>query len=189
MSTYKYIAQFMQRSPVSCAAVYVLIMFALVVTGGVLIADLQNQRTKLASATDLLKRLQRRSLPADFAADSGARTGVTTGSAFLAGQTVTVAGANLLERVSKAIATAGGRVVSSQVDLQSTRANPGLASVIINCEIDQLSLQKLLFDLEAGLPFLFIDQLEIQAPDLSSGSQTSAMHVILTASAQWLGKQ
>jgi general secretion pathway protein N len=88
---------------------------------------------------------------------------VPSGSPVLEGATVTVAGAALLRRVSEAVTRVDGNVLSSQVDLQGAQAKSGLIAVIISCEVDQPALQRLLYDLEAGMPFLFIDQLSAQA--------------------------
>ena len=42
--------------------------------------------------------------------------------------------------------------------------------MIASCEIEQPQLQQLLYDLEAGMPFLFVDQLVVQTPLTASGS-------------------
>jgi general secretion pathway protein M len=55
----------------------------------------------------------------------------------------------------------------------------------MSCEIEQGSLQQLLYDLEAVMPFLFIDQLVVQAPVI--GVEQSRMRVLLSVSGQWLG--
>ena len=48
-----------------------------------------------------------------------------TGSPFLEGQTLTVAGAALLQRVADAVTKVGGNVLSSQVDVQGVQAKDG----------------------------------------------------------------
>jgi len=48
-------------------------------------------------------------------------------------------------------------------------------------------LQKLLYDLEAGQPFLFVDQLSVQAPASSSFSGEGKLRVLLSVSGQWQG--
>ena len=53
---------------------------------------------------------------------------------------------------------------SSQVDLQGPQSKDGFVTLLISCEMEQPNLQKLLYDLEAGMPFLFIDQLVVQGP-------------------------
>ena len=66
--------------------------------------------------------------------------------------------------VADAIAHVKGNVLSSQVDLQGSHSKNGFIDVIVSCEVEQQALQRLLYDLEAGMPFLFIDQFVAQAP-------------------------
>ena len=101
-------------------------------------------------------------------ATAGAAAQVPTGSPFLEGQTLTVAGAALLQRVADAVTKVGGNVLSSQVDVQGVQAKDGFVSVLASCEIDHAALQRLLYDLEAGMPFLFIEQFVAQSPQTAS---------------------
>ena len=98
------------------------------------------------------------------------------GSPFLDGPTVTIAGADLQQRVASAVASVGGNVLSSQIDLQGSQANEGYVILSASCEITQDALQPLLYDLEAGMPFLFVEQLVVQAPQSAkdTGRQTNA---------------
>jgi general secretion pathway protein M len=48
-------------------------------------------------------------------------------------------------------------------------------------------LQQLLYDLEAGMPFLFIDQLVAQAPETGTGALRGKMRVSILVSGQWQG--
>ena len=107
--------------------------------------------------------------------------------ATLEGATVTIAGATLLQRVSGAVTKFGGNVLSTQLDLQGTQSRTGFLSMIASCEIDQPELQKLLYDLEAGMPFLFIDQLVVQPPLTMSGTGGGRLRLLLTVSGQWRG--
>jgi general secretion pathway protein M len=77
--------------------------------------------------------------------------------------------------------------LSTQLDLQGSNSKAGFLSMIASCEIDQSEVQKLLYDLEAGMPFLFIDQLVIQTPVVSSGSGTARLRLLLGVSGQWPG--
>ena len=110
-----------------------------------------------------------------------------SGSAYLEGATVTVAGATLLQRVSEAVAKFGGNVLSTQLDLQGAPSKTGFLSMIASCEIEQPQLQQLLYDLEAGMPFLFIDQLVVQTPTAASGPGSGKLRILLTVSGQWRG--
>jgi general secretion pathway protein M len=110
------------------------------------------------------------------------------GSPFLDGRTVTVAGAALQQRVVAAVRDAGGNVLSSQVDLQGSQSKPGYISLSANCEVGQGALQQLLYDLESGMPFLFIDQLVVQLPQgggIGVATETARMRVQIDVSGQW----
>jgi general secretion pathway protein M len=172
-------------SPVAAAAAYaglVVILLYMVVSS---IADVLGQRAEVASSATMLEQLEGRR-PAAARGSAGNAT-MPSGSAFLEGATVTIAGATLLQRVAASVTKFGGNVLSSQVELQGTQSKSGFLSMITSCEIDQPALQPLLYELEAGMPFLFIDQLVVQPPNASSGSQNGRLRVLLAVSGQWRG--
>ena len=61
----------------------------------------------------------------------------------MAGQTVTIASAALLQRVTDAISRAGGNVVSSEVAPQDSHSADGFVRIIATCEIEQKALQRI----------------------------------------------
>jgi len=147
-------------------------------------SDLLNLRYHLNAASEILTRLQGHKFGSGGAANADSAHG---GSPLLGGKTVTVAGADLLRHVSEAVSKFGGNILSSQVDLQGTLAQNGFIGVILNLEVDQPALQRLLYDLEAGMPFLFVDQLVVQAPVASMAPGQRRMRVTLAISGQWEG--
>ena len=159
----------------------VLVVVLLVIAASSLI-DLFNQRASVAAAAAMLEQLEGRKL---LSADKRpGESGAPSGSAFLEGATVTVAGAALLQRVAAAVTKAGGNVLSSQLDVQGgPNAKAGFVSMVANCELEQSALQSLLYDLEAGMPFLFVDQLDIQVPTAGEGK----LRFLLGVSGQWQG--
>jgi general secretion pathway protein M len=80
-------------------------------------------------------------------------------------------------------------VLSSQVDVQGTQSKEGYVSLVASCQVDHAALQQLLYDLEAGMPFLFIDQLVAQAPLPTTEPGTGRMRVTLAVSGQWEGRK
>jgi len=147
-----------------------------IVLSGKAIVD---QQASVNNLTDLLSRLQGRGP----AASRGSP--VDTGSFFLEGGTVTIAGAALLQRVVGTVTRHGGNVLSSQLDMQSAAARDGLLTVVLSCELDQPSLQKVVYDIEVGTPFLFIEQLDVQAGSLSSEAPDRRLRVLISVSGQW----
>jgi len=173
------------NQPLAGAACFAAIMALLLFTIISSLSDVLSRRAEVTASAAMLEQFEGRR-PATTRGGAGS-VGAPSGSPFLEGATVTVAGAALLQRVTAAVAKLGGSVLSSQVDLQGTEAKAGFLSVIASCEIDQPGLQQLLYDVEAGMPFLFIDQLVVQAPSSIGSSTEGKLRVLLTVSGQWKG--
>ena len=187
MTTADLIKQHLTRTPLIAVTIYIALMTALAVAIWGAIADMLEHRSAVAAARDTLAQMERRKPASGNASDSG--TIVPPGSAFLEGPTVTVAGAALLQRVAAAVTKAGGTIQSSQVELQGPQSKPGFIGVIASCELDQPDLQQLLHDLEAGMPFLFVEQLAVQAPMAASGTREGRLRVQLAVYGQWQGEK
>jgi general secretion pathway protein M len=172
-------------SPIAAATAYaglVVVFLFLVVSS---IADVLGQRADVASSSAMLEQLEGRR-PSTARGSSG-DAAMPSGSAFLEGATVTIAGATLLQRVAGTVTKYGGNVLSSQVELQGTQSKTGFLSMIASCEIGQPELQQMLYEIEAGMPFLFVDQLVVQTPNVSSDSGTGRLRILLAVSGQWRG--
>ena len=163
---------------------YLGLVAALIAIALIAAADLLDRR-----AAALLERIEgRKAAKAGPDAQAG---GAPAGSPFVEGQTVTIAGAALLQRVAAAVAAVGGSVLSSQVELQGSLASDGFISLIASCEVEQPALQRLLYDIEAGMPFLFVDQLDVQVPQttVTGDSGTGRIRVVLGVSGRWQGNK
>jgi len=75
--------------------------------------------------------------------------------------------------------------MTSEIEAQGSHSKDNYLRAIATCEIEQPALQKLLYDIEAGMPFLFVDQLVAQAP--MSPSEGKRMRVLLGVSGLWPG--
>jgi len=107
------------------------------------------------------------------------------GSPFLEGQTLTTAGAALLQRITSIIINAGGTLVSSEIVQRGPPSRDGYVTALVTCELEQESLQKVLYEIEAGVPYLFIDQLQVQT--LLEAGQGGRLRVLLGATGFWTG--
>ena len=172
-------------TPIFAAASYICVMILLLFVTISSFADLMSQRKQVAGLRTMLEQFEGRKKPAAGHGQSG--IAAHAGSPFLEGATVTVAGAALLQRVTAAATRLGGNVLSSQVELQGTQAKTGFLTIIASCDIEQSGLQQLLYDLEAGQPFLFVDQLSVQAPASFASSGEGKLRVLLSVSGQWEG--
>jgi general secretion pathway protein M len=167
---------------VAALAGYVtLIVIGLVLTWTA-VSSVVDARASLSAAQTMLAELEGRSRLRPHES-GGPLRGAPAGSPFLGGSTLNVAAAALLQRVGAVVHKVGGNVVSSQVDLDSARSKNGWIGLTVSCNVQQASLQPLLYDLEAGMPFLFIDQLVVQAP--TPGVNSNQMRVLLGVSGQW----
>jgi general secretion pathway protein M len=115
------------------AAIYVGVVAILLFVIATSIVDVVGQRGEVAEASAMLEQLEGRR-PAALGGGAGDVT-MPTGSAYLEGATVTVAGAALLQRVAGAVAKFGGNVLSTQLDLQGSQTRAGFLSMIAsqNC--------------------------------------------------------
>lgn len=178
------VARALASSPLIAVTLYVAIAGALLLTTGLSIAEILAHRQALAQTSDLLDQFRGRKGGAKNTATAMAEH---PGTPFLEGPTVTVAGANLLQRVAAAVGDVGGQVQSSQVDVSGAQTKDGFVGLVVSCELEQTALQKLLYDLEAGMPFLFVDQLDVQVPQTTALNDAGSgrVRVILGVSGQW----
>jgi len=180
------VARALTHSPLVAVVLYLAVAGGLLVTSGLAVASILDHQRALAQTSDLLDQLQGRK--ARGAASASAER---PGTPFLEGPTVTVAGAALLQRVASAVGSVGGTIQSSQVDVLGTQAKDGFVGLVISGEMEQPALQKLLYDLEVGMPFLFVDQLDVQVPQTTATNEAGAgrIRVVLGVSGQWQGNK
>jgi len=172
-------------TPAFATGSYLFVVILLLVVIGSSFSDFLSQRSEVAGLRTINEQFQDRK--PHIGGGQGAGIAAPAGSPFLEGATVTVAAAALLQRVTAAVTKFGGNVLSSQVDLQGSQAKAGFLTIIASCDIDQPSLQKLLYDLEAGQPFLFLEQLSVQAPASFTSAGEGRLRVLLSVSGQWQG--
>jgi len=176
-------AKLRQSAAVTCYLAAIAILLVLTVTA---ITGIFDQRAAVAAGADLLAQLEGRRLPSSKLGETPPAA-IPAGSPFLEGQTLTVAGAALLQRVAEAVTKVGGSVLSSQVDVQGVQAKDGYVSVLASCEVDETAMQRLLYDLEAGMPYLFIEQFVAQAPQSAQGQPSTRMRLLLGVAGRWEG--
>jgi general secretion pathway protein M len=183
MSTTNPSGGYFARYKLAAAILYAALVIAFLATTAVAVMDLADRQQAVAAAADTLNQLESRAPPTQTA---GAEAPMP-GSAFLEDATVTVAGATLLQRLAGAVTRAGGIIVSSQVDLQGPLSKDRFISATASCELQQPALQQLLYDLESGMPFVYVDQLQVEGPAALAGDLRGPLRVTISVSAQWQG--
>jgi general secretion pathway protein M len=148
------------------------------------LGSLADRYAAYSSSVDLLARMESRRA-ATAPGDDGGPV-VMESAPFLEAATLTIAGADLQKRVTALVHEAGGNVLSSQVDLQQPEGSTDHVGLTISAEIDQAEVQKLLYEIEAGMPFLFIDRLQLQPVQQQGGTASGPrLRIQATISGQW----
>ena len=179
---------FLNRFPAGAAILYVAVVAALGISAWTTVVEIQARQDEVAETAATLSQLEGRSPQPTRGGRTRSAEPIMAGSPLLEGTTMTVGGANLLQRVASAITKIGGTIQYTQVDLEGPQAKDGFVGVTVNCEVAQPSLQQLLYDLEAGMPFLFIDQLVAQAPATQVPGATAPegkLRILISVSGQW----
>lgn len=118
--------------------------------------SVRTQSVLLRSLQDRLSEFEPEPGAGDAAAD--------TESAFLPGETPAIAGAALQRIVADAVENVGGRVVESEVVRGETaEAEPGRIDLRVSFDAEIVSLQRLLFEIETGVPILIVRSLTVQS--------------------------
>jgi general secretion pathway protein M len=186
----KRIEAYLARVPFGALVTYLVVTLAFVTITALQVADIAERWSAVAASADILSRLEGRT-PARSRSRDQTDISVVSGSPFVEGATVTVAGAALLQRLAGAVTRVRASILSSQVDLQGPLSKQGFVAATISCELEQPALQQLLYDLEAGMPFLLVDQLVVQAPATAAsapnGNGPGKLRVLISVSGQWQG--
>lgn len=85
-----------------------------------------------------------------------------TGAGYLAGDSETLVAAALQERLKAAVTQTGGRLNSTQVIATSSQAKTHRVAVRGQMQMSLAALQRVLYALESGSPYLFIDNLDVR---------------------------
>ena len=175
----------LSRHPWGGAFIYLMLVATLCLTTIVLLMDVAERFAARDATQELLDRTKMRTQ----ARPSGPKwlDPWPPGSPVFEGQTATIASAALLQRINGAILQVGGTIVSTEVDLQGSASKDGVLKVVANCEIEQTSLLQLLYDVETGMPFLFVEQLLVQ--NSTAVAEGGRMRVLIGVSGLWRGEK
>jgi len=179
MSTHS-IDRHLARCPRCATFIYGATVFAMLLTSVFALVEIVRQYQALSAAAETLATFERRK---ENTASDSAPIAQPAGSPFLEGPTVTVASAALLQQLTNALARAGGSVISSEVDNQFAQSKDGFVRIRATGNIEQTGLQQLLYDLESGMPFVFVDQLSARME--VEGKKDGLMRVSLGVTALW----
>ena len=176
---------FLNRFPGTAAFLYVAVVAGLLFTAWTTAEGVSARQDEVAATAATLSQLESRATPRRSLPRPGGAAAAMAGSPVLEGGTMTIGGANLLERVAASIAKSGGTIAYTQVDLEGPQAKDGFIDVTVNFEIAQPALQDVLYDLEAGMPFLFVNSLVAQGPAVPGQTPEGKLRILISVSGQW----
>jgi general secretion pathway protein M len=171
------------RRQALAVAAYIGVVISPLAISLLLVVDIREKAAEIAAAQMRLDELSERSRLS--ASGTTASNAAVSGSPFLDGQTITVAGAALQQRLETAVAKAGGALMSSQVELDGPDAKNGFVGLTASMEVSQPAVQTILYDIEAGMPYLFVDKLSIQSPEVFGESESGRMRMTVGVIGQW----
>ena len=105
-----------------------------------------------------------------------------TAAGYLDGQNETLVAAALQERLKSAVVQTGGRLNSTQVLAGTEKGQTRRVVVRGQMQMTIASLQRVLYTLESGSPYLFIDNLDVRplvgprGPDTAEGDAALDVH-------------
>jgi general secretion pathway protein M len=171
---------------VLAAAAYVLALLATMAWGTVSLTGQDDLRGEIAQKSRLLAELTRR---AAAEAPAPGRAGARQSGSAIAAPTETIAASELQKRILERVESAGGVVHSVQAEPVKDAAVDGLRRVVAQLSFDSSTtgLQSLLFDLETGAPFMFVDTLVVQpaAPSTLGARAADKLRVNLSTTGYW----
>ena len=173
----------LSRRQALAVAAYIGVVIGLLAVSLFLVADLRDKATEVAAAETRLDQLSERSRPNSSVLI--ASNASPSGSPFLDGRTITVAGAALQQRIEAVVTKAGGTLMSSQVELDGPDAKRGFVGLTASMEVGQPAVQTILYDIEAGMPYLFMDKLSIQSPEVFGEPESGRMRMTIGVVGQW----
>lgn len=94
--------------------------------------------------------------------------------AFIAGETIGIAGANLQSRLAELVSRNGGKVKTLLVVPPTQGVKPNLVSVNIVANMTLEGLQGALYEIETSVPLLFVDNIAISVAERSRDRKAAA---------------
>jgi general secretion pathway protein M len=141
----------------------------------------------LADANDLVKRLTAAQRRVGDKAGDRAPMAEAPPEAFLSAQTPGLATAQLEAYLSDLAETFHASLTSSSAQQADSSDTPDIVRVQAHIDVDYESLQPLLYKLEAGAPYIFVDSLALRPANAASkrGGEGAPMKATLGLKAIW----
>ena len=180
----KTVVQFNREQTISIAALCLLLLVC-VFAVGLSLQVRSNAAYELSERGETLSHLAAR---ARSGADARARTTTTApAAAFLDAGTTGLAAAQLQSYLSQVAARQQAILISYGVEPARREDSPDSIRVQVTLEVSQKSVQGLLYQLESGTPYVFVDSLAVQLPSTTGqrGAEDPKLRLTLSLRALW----
>lgn len=138
----------------------------------------------LADEREMLARLQRAHRQMDHKGEERARIRAASPAAFLNAQTSGLASAQFEAYLSQVAMAQQASVLSSGVQQAHTSDTSDMVRIQATLKINYAALQGLLFKLETGTPYIFVDSMTLQTAEATT-QYTPMIRVTLNLRAIW----
>jgi general secretion pathway protein M len=142
---------------------------------------------ELSDATEALSRLEAAQRRSGDKTAGPRRLEKAPGAAFLSAQTPGLAAAQLETYVADLALASHANLISSTVQPSDQAGSTDMIRIQANLDIDYEALQILLFKLETGAPYAFVDSLKLRLADAArhGAANKTTMNAVLSVKAIW----
>jgi general secretion pathway protein M len=175
-----------REKALSVAALFILVL-ACILAPALTLNARSGASQDLADEQEMLARLEAAHQRSGPKPAPGAEMGTAPDTAFLNAQTSGLAGAQFEAYLSQLALAQQASVISSGVQQANHADAPEIVRIQAMLDIHYDALQTLLYQLETGTPYVFVDSLTLQPPSAASqhDAHDSIMKVTLNLSALW----
>jgi len=161
-----------------------LVLLACVASVALTLAARADAADELAERRNVLERLEARVRPPGEAGQPS-KAATAPAEAFLAATTPGLAAAELEAYVAR-LADRNAALVSFGTQAAAGEEAAGVVRIEASLDISLLALQGLLYQLESGTPYVFVDSMTVRSPTVAVGaSGQEALRVTLGLHALW----
>lgn len=172
----------LDREQAISVTVLVLLLLACVFTAGLTVEMRSDAGSELAEHRELLSRLETR-----MRADAGRSNGTAPPTAFLDAPTTGIASAKLQAYLAQLAELQHAGLVSTDVEAAKRDEAPDTVRIQATLDMNTKALRAILYQLESGTPYVFVDALTLQpASTTAGGVEDPLLRATMSLRAFWV---
>jgi hypothetical protein len=177
----------LDREKTIAVAAFILLLLACILAPALALKARSGASQELADEQDMLARLEAAHQRSGGKANVSEDPATAPGTAFLNAPTSGLASAQLETYLSQLVLAQRASLVSSGVQQANHSDAPEIVHIQATLDIRYEALQALLYRLEIGTPYVFVDEMNLQSPNATAQREPrdAAMKVTLNLRALW----